>query len=114
MGQLQPITFERFLTEDFFSLLGLEDLSEEAKADIIDSLNKTVQARVYATMYERLSVAQREKLDSLPAGEIIPYLQELGFDIPEMVYQESLRYRLEVAKMYETVTAPLQKATVTN
>ena len=107
MPTFAPITLERFITEDFFTLLGLEDMSEEGKAEILEALNKTVQARVYAQMYEQLTDEQQEHLDDLAPGQMVAYLQSIGFDVAKIIAEESVNYRMEVAKLYESILAPM-------
>lgn len=100
------IDLQRFLEEDFFTLLGLENMEEEAKRQVIDALEKTVRARVFVRISETLDEEQNATLDTLESEQIIPYLLSLGIDIPSLLIEEAIQYRMEVAKLYESILAP--------
>ena len=96
------------MEEDFFTLLGLENLSDQEKEEISETLSKTVHAKVYAKLMETLSQEEQEKFENLAPEDMIPFLMELGFDLPTLIIEESINYRLEVASIYGIVVAPLQ------
>ncbi len=42
-----PLTLRRFAEEDFFTLVGMQSLTDAEKTQILQDINDTVQARVY-------------------------------------------------------------------
>jgi len=92
------LDIDRFLNEDFFTLLGLSEVKEEEKANLLEKLGRVVLARAYAIAIELIPENQRESVADLPPDEMIPFFFEQGIDIPAIVGDESLRYRAEVAQ----------------
>ena len=103
----QALTLKRVAEEDFFSLVGLSDLSDEKKEEILAAINKTIFTRVYGYIYQEFTPELRAELDTIPAEKMILFLTEKGFNIPQMIIEETLSYRLELAKMFELATNPL-------
>jgi hypothetical protein len=98
--------FQRIATEDIFSLLGLQGLSDDKKEEVLDQMYKTVVARVYTSLRDSLSEADRARFDSQEAEAMPAFLQEVGIDIDAMVAEEAVRYRVELATMVDMLIAP--------
>ena len=107
MGTMKSVTLERAATEDFFSLVGLEEISEEDKDQILESMTKTVYARVYGYIYAQLSPEEQRHLDALDPEHLIEFFIQCGFNVPEMLTEEAINYRVELAKMFELATTPI-------
>lgn len=97
-------TLDEIMTEDLFSLLGLQGIPDFEKEEILENMNKTVHARVFNTVMTELSAEERAEFDDLSSEKIIPYLTEKGFDVPRMIVQESIAYRVELVKLFEVAT----------
>jgi len=104
------ITPQQFATEDFFTLVGLADISDEDKQEILESMSKTVHARVYSNIYAELDEQEQEEMNSTPTTKLIPFLRAKGFDLEEMIVEEALKYRLELATMFDLAVHPNQAA----
>jgi len=90
------ITPADLLEKDFFELLGLENLSPEKKYALLTEMGKTVHATVYAAIFSQLSQEDRAALDTVADDQIISFIQEKGFDVPEMLFSEAQRYKIEM------------------
>lgn len=103
---MPPITTERLLTEDLFTLLGMEHLPDSEKADILAKVDQTINLRVYRAITEELEASDLEKLDRMDAAEIVPFLESLGYNVRQMIAQEALAYRIELSSLYTLATQP--------
>lgn len=99
------ITIERLLTEDIFSLVGLEGLSDDEKNQLLDDMQRTVVARVYSLVLAGLSDQDRAAFEALPPEQIEDYLSERGISLATLIAEESVRYRVELATLLEQVVA---------
>lgn len=105
------ITIDKVLNEEFFSLVGLESITEDEKETILQKMNETVQARVYLGIMEKLDEDERTVMDRKNGDELLNFLVEKGFDLPEMVIEEALKYRLELAHLFQIATSPASEIT---
>lgn len=103
---MPPITTERLLTEDLFTLLGMEHLSDSEKADILAKVDQTINLRVYRAITDELSDENLEKLDRMEAAQIVPFLESLGYNMRQLIAQEALTYRIELSSLYTLATEP--------
>jgi VIT1/CCC1 family predicted Fe2+/Mn2+ transporter len=101
---MSPITLDRFLTEDFFTLLGMEELPEEKKQLYLDMMSRTVLARVFQAISAELSAEERAELDQISSEEMVDYLQQKGFDVATLILNEAMRYRAEVTVAFSHAT----------
>jgi hypothetical protein len=106
MASTPPLTLENAASEDFFSLVGLQDIDDEQKSEILESMTTTVYSRVYGYIYYQLTPEERKEMDILSTERMIDYLVSKGFDVPEMLVTEAANYRIELAKMFELATTP--------
>ena len=104
--ETQDLTIERILKEDFFSLVGLQDITDEEKMEILESMNKTVQARAYLKVSEQLDPDERIVLDHKTGDELMQYLADKGIDLVNTVMEEAVKYRLELATLFQVATTP--------
>lgn len=98
-------TLERLLTEDIFSLVGMGSLSDDEKNTILDDMQHTVMARVYATILAGMSEADRTTFDTLSGDQLEQYLDEHGINLTAQIAEETVRYRLELATAFQEVVA---------
>lgn len=106
----QPITLNEVLNEDFFALVGLQNLAENEKTEILTSMNETVLARAYLRFTQLLQPEQVTHLDSLSVNDFFPYLEEQGIDATAIVMEEALKYRVEVVGLFSMTHPPLVAA----
>jgi hypothetical protein len=104
---MSDINLRRVAEEDFFVLMGMDTLPDSEKADILRSINDTVQARVYLAVYDQLSVLERQEMDVTAPDQLISFLKNKGFDLPQMIIEESIRYRFELAHLMHAAISPL-------
>ena len=96
---IPQLDLERFLNEDFFSLLGIEDISEEEKIALGDRLLQTVLARTYAAAILQLPLAERDQAADMSPDDMIPFFAERGIDLTGIIITESVGYKAELAQL---------------
>lgn len=104
---------QRFLSEDFFTFTGLTDLSEEEQNTLIAQIAKAVLARTYVTIVNSLPVNLRVEFSRLPDYEMVPFAEEHGINIGEIIVEEGIRFRAEAAQVLlatEAYQVPYGKA----
>ncbi len=101
-----PLTLNRLVTEDIFSLLGMQDIPESDKENLIENMEQTVLARTYGAICKELSSEDLNELDKLHGEELMNYLANKGFDVPQMMVDESVRYRMELATTFQLLITP--------
>lgn len=106
---MSEITLDEILTEDLFTLLGMEGLADEEKKEMLEKISTTIHARVYSAIYEKLSEHERDMLNELPSEKLLAYMQEQGFNVPEMILEETILYRMELVKSFEFMVDTLQQ-----
>ena len=93
------IDSKAFLNEDLFTLLKMEEATNEQREGIAKKLLEVVEARVYTASIKSLQPDKRMYAASLAADEMIPYFLEEGVDLPVLIYQEGIRYRAELVQL---------------
>jgi len=101
-----PLSLNRLVTEDIFSLLGLQELPDAEKETLLASMEQTVLARVYGAICDELESNELNELDGLHGEPLMQYFANKGFDIPQMMVDESVRYRMELATTFQLMTTP--------
>lgn len=102
------LQLNELLEQDIFSLLGLTNISEEEKNNLIHKFNTTIQARVYRHLAELLSEEDFNQIDNLDAHALQEYLQTKEIDLPALVKEEAIRYRVELIAILDLTTKPSQ------
>jgi hypothetical protein len=102
----RDITLERLLTEDIFSLVGLEGLEDEKKAALLSDMQRTVLAKVYADILESMDEEEKTVFESLPADQIEGHLERRGIGLAELISEESVRYRVQLALAMQNLLKP--------
>lgn len=106
-----PLTLKRVAEEDFFSLIGMDNLPDEEKEQILNDMNETVQAKVYLRIFEQLDEEGRKKMEELTGDDLAHFLVDKGFDLTGILLEEALTYRMEVATLFLTATETPSAAT---
>ncbi|HSI21037.1 MAG TPA: hypothetical protein VLA04_05065 [Verrucomicrobiae bacterium] len=101
-----PISANQLATEDIFSILGLQSLTQEEKDIILQKMEQTVLARVYGTILADLHEGEIENFENLHGEDLMRFIAQKGFDIEQMVVEESIRYRMELAMVFQVTTTP--------
>ncbi|MBU6388941.1 spore coat CotO family protein [Patescibacteria group bacterium] len=107
MGTVSIIDLDQFENEDLFTLLGLEDISNKDKDALVDQLNHTVMARVYYNIRLALDPHKREEFDEMSSDEMVPFLLEEGFNLPQLILEEAIRYRAQIVQLFKSRVAIL-------
>lgn len=96
---IPALDLDRFVKEDLFTLLGMQNISKEEKLALARDLTQVIYARVYAAAIKSLSIEDRDQAASMLPEEMIPFFAEHDIDLAEMLIEESLSYRAELAQL---------------
>ncbi len=109
-----PSYLDQYLDGDFFDELGLDDMSSEARDELSASAVRTIENRVLLRIADQLDDAQRAELTQLSEvgdGEAFEkWVDEHGVNLGDLVVEESLAYRLEMAAAAEQIKTALAGA----
>lgn len=91
-----PMEIDDIFNGDIFVMLGMGSMSDAEKAEILNTITRTVYARVFLQVGELLNDADRAVFANLEAEALVPFLAERDIDIHTMLIEESMRYRQEL------------------
>jgi len=100
----KQITIDAILNEDLFELLGLEGLSDPEKEELLTAMNDTIQARLFLSITEELSPADRTIMDGLNGEELAKFLESREINVFDRLVEEAVKYRLELATIFQATT----------
>ena len=107
----KQITIDAILNEDLFELLGLEGLSDTEKEGLLTAMNDTIQARLFLSITEELSPADRTIMDGLNGEDLAKFLESKEIDVFGRLIEEAIQYRLELATIFQATTGEAPAAT---
>lgn len=92
--------------QNIFTALGLDNLPEEKKAELLKDMTELVEKRVMARIVEEMSVEQKEEFDKLVENnanpeEINVFLQNGFPNFLKIFEEETNRVRSEMLSMGE-------------
>ena len=96
---------QRFLSEDFFTLTGLQDLTDKEQEAVVEQIKKAVLARTYLSIVKMIPLELRKDFSRLPDYEMVPFAEEHGINVGEILVEEGIRYRAEVAQLLLAASA---------
>jgi len=90
----------QLLQQDIFTSLGLEDLAESERTELLDTMLATIKDRVLARVLDELSAEQKTNLTQLVdagrAEEVSEFVAEHVPDLEALMNQEAIRYKAEM------------------
>ena len=96
-------TFEELLGEDIFTLLGIPDAPDEKKAEILETMTTTLDARVVNRVASALSEEDAKRFNDLAEhGDkqvLVDFLVDQNIDLPLIVSEEATRLRVEIVEL---------------
>lgn len=106
MPTTQPFNI---VADDIFKILGLTELDEAEKRNLLTTMLETIQNRVIARVLDNFDESERNQLDEYFGSNntegINKLFQKRGMDsFSEMVAQEALLYKLEMANRVAATT----------
>lgn len=97
-------TLDELLEGDLFELLGIKDADQEIKDQIVETMMRTIDARVLSRVGDLLSEEEAEEFKQLSETgdpqKLSQYLVDKKIDLPTIVSEEATRHR---AEMIETI-----------
>jgi hypothetical protein len=91
--------------KDILDLIGGGDLTPEKKQELYLVIADTVQNRAITQIYASLSEEEKAQLDHLlgtaDSLEVQAYLQTKDLDLPAVLTQEAIAYKLEVYELFK-------------
>jgi hypothetical protein len=102
---------EQLFDGDIFSAIGLQDLDDAEKQELLANMTKTVFARVFLQISETLESQDRITFSELEVPALIPFLEERGINIVDMLVEEAARYRQEIIMVFLTAENPYLEET---
>lgn len=109
-----PSTKE-LIEKDLFELLGIQDSSDEYKSQLLESMSKTVDARVINRLSDMLSEEDSKKFEELAedgdSQAIVKLFVDKGIDLPSIVFEEAIKHRAEIVSAISLVKEIYNKKT---
>lgn len=94
---------EEILEKDIFELLGVEAADDAKKQALIETMTRTVEARVVTRVADVLSEDEAEKFKELAeagnADKLVDFLVKKEIDLPQIISEEATRHRVEVVEL---------------
>lgn len=103
---LSDVTLDNLLNKDFFDLIGLSELPDDKKQEMAIEMAATIQGRAFRTITQLLGEKKSEQLDSLPSEQVLAFLEENGINSIDIMLQEAIKYRIEVATLFQSAITP--------
>lgn len=98
---------EEILDKDTLELIGGQNLPPEKKQELYLKIAETIHNRAIARIYNNLSESEGRELDELleadDAARVQDYLREKGLDLPSILTQEALAYKVEIYELFKNV-----------
>lgn len=108
-AQQQQFTDEELqeiLDKDIIELMGLKDVPDEKKAEIYEKMTQTIQDRVFLRVDEILDVESKQQfaqvLEKGDQAAIKEFLQSKEVNVPQIMMQETMFYKLEIMSLLKT------------
>jgi predicted house-cleaning noncanonical NTP pyrophosphatase (MazG superfamily) len=96
---------QELFDRDILDLIGGGDLLPEKKQELYMKIAETVQNRAIARVYQDLSEEDGQKLDQLlesaTAEEVQQFLRDKDLELPAILTQEAVAYKLEVYELFK-------------
>ena len=96
------ISVQELVEKDFFTLAGLDKLSDEEKDTLLENILNTIRDRVVIRIIEGFPESERSHLDSVLQGEneeqISTLLTNSQVDVDRLVAEESLIFKSQLLK----------------
>jgi len=95
------------LDKDTLELIGGQDLPPEKKQELYLKIAQTIHNRAISRIYKQLSESEGQELDKLletdDSVKVQDYLRSKGLDLPAILTQEALAYKLEIYELFKNV-----------
>jgi len=92
------------LDKDILEIIGGKDLSQEKKEKLYTRMAETIQNRVIARIYDKLSEENAIQVDSLlesdDKNQLEQFLKEKNIDLAKMLLAEAIVYKSEMIELY--------------
>ncbi|MEK7548284.1 MAG: hypothetical protein AAB499_00025 [Patescibacteria group bacterium] len=96
------ISVQELVEKDFFTLAGLEKLSDAEKDALLENILNTIRNRVVIRIIESFPESERLHLDSVLQGEdeeqISTLLTNKHIDVDRLVAEESLTFKSQLLR----------------
>lgn len=96
-------TVDELMGDDIYTLLGIEDASEERKRALLEQITNLVDARVARRISDSLSEEEAEEFGRIAnngnSQEVIDFLVSKNMNLPAIVSEEAIRARVEVVTL---------------
>lgn len=105
---------QELLDQDTLDLIGGQNLPQEKKQELYLEIAQTIHNRAIGRIYNNLSESEGRELDQLletdDATKVQDYLREKGLDLPSVLTQEAMAYKVEIYELFKNVqNAPKQE-----
>lgn len=105
LNLLNDADLDQFFDADILNIIGANDLPADKKQAMYQEMALTVQNRVIARIYTSISEEEGAELDNLIDQEdtikVQAYLREKDLDMPAMLTQEALAFKLELYELFK-------------
>ena len=102
-------SYEDIIHKDILDLMGAGDLSPDHKAELYETMAKTVQNRAALRIADELNRHDREEFRQIvehgDSAKIQQFLTQRGFDVPRLLLEEAVIYKAEMVKLSEGLPA---------
>jgi hypothetical protein len=90
--------------QDIFTLLGIPDASETKKQELMDTMMKSINNRVFARVLDKIDDKDAGELEHLlnSDGDVDAFLKAREIDIPTIAVEEAIIYKSELAALAMT------------
>ncbi len=93
------------LEKDILELLGLEDLPEDQKRDLLTKMGELIEDRITLRILDFLTEEDRKKMDELlekgKEKELDEFLKEKVPNLEELVLAEVLSFKEELVSLFK-------------
>ncbi len=102
--------YEELINKDILELMGVTNLPEEKRRELYSKMLDTIQNRVIARVADKLSDQDLEEwkqvTESGDKAKMEEFLKSRNIDIAQLMFQEALLYKTEMAEL----TKPVRQA----
>lgn len=110
---INGIKFDDLFNKDILELMGLTNLSEEetekVKMDMLETIQMRVIARIETQITDEDVPTWKAVLESGDQEKIKAFLDKKGININELMAQEALVYKLEIAKNAQDILSKVNQ-----